>query len=147
MSILKELKWVTATSAERLTNVERRRVKLCSKLDEQIGLATAQKTGEQFIVRRRRTVRNAATGEQVTVDGTKRLRAWYWTTKTGSIQFSLRYGSKVLSIGKTNAIEVKSLDELIAALMKLKQATLAGELDTQIAECAGALSNGFKGSK
>ena len=71
----------------------------------------------------------------------------YWTTKTGSIQFSLRYGSKVLSIGKTNAIEVKSLDELIAALMKLKQATLAGELDTQIAECAGALSNGFKGSK
>lgn len=147
MSILKELKWVTATTAEHLSNVERRRVKLCSKLDEQIGLATAQKTGEQFTIRRKRTVRNAATGESVVVEATKRLRNWYWTTKAGKIQFSVRYGSKVLSIGKTNAIEVADLDELIAALAKLKTAVLAGELDAEIAECAGALSNGFKGKK
>mgnify|MGYP006274918257 CR=1 FL=1 len=147
MSILKELKWVTATSGDRLTNVERRRVKLCSKLDEQIGLAKAQATGEQFVVRRSKTVRNKATGESVVVEATKRLRNWYWTTKTGKIQFSVRYGSKVLSIGKTNAIEVSNLDELVKALGQLKTAVLAGELDTEIADCAGALSNGFKGSK
>ena len=144
MSILKELNWVTATGAERLSNVERRRHKLCSKLDEQIGLATAQKTGEKFTVRRSKTVLNKATGERVEVEGAKRLRAWYWITNKGQIQFSVRYGSKVLSIGKTNAIEVKNFDELIAALAKMKAATLAGELDAQIAETAGVLSNSFK---
>jgi hypothetical protein len=147
MSNLKALNWVTATKAERLSNVERRRIKLCTHLDEQIGLATAQKTGEAFTVRRSKSVRNKETGERVTVEGTKRLRAWYWTTKTGAFQLSIRYGSKILAVGKTNAIEVKTLDELIAALTTLKQATLAGELDAQIAECAGILSSGFKGAK
>ena len=143
MSILKDLKWVTATT-ERLTNVERRRFKLCRKLDEQIGLAKAQATGQPFTVTRSKTVRNKVTGDSIVVEATKRLRNWYWTTNSGKIQFSVRYGSKVLSIGKANAIEVGNLDELIAALDKLKIAVLAGELDAEIADCAGALSNGFK---
>ena len=59
----------------------------------------------------------------------------------------MRYGSKVVGLGKTNAIEVKNLDELLVALETLKRATLAGELDAEIAECAGLLSKGFKGGK
>ncbi len=57
---------------------------------------------------------------------------------------SVRYGSKTLELAKgKNAIELASGDDLIAVLLKLKEAVLAGELDAQIEAASGALRAGF----
>ncbi len=53
------------------------------------------------------------------------------------------YDSKVLTLNSKGAIELTTGDELIAVLAKLKDAVLAGELDSQIEAASGALRAGF----
>ncbi len=68
----------------------------------------------------------------------------FWVNETGKLNLAVRYGSKVLELAKgKNAIELTTGDELIAVLAKLKDAVLAGELDTQIEATSGALRTGF----
>jgi hypothetical protein len=56
----------------------------------------------------------------------------------------VRYGSKTLELGKgKNAIELSTGEELISTLVLLKDAVIAGELDTHIEAASGALRAGF----
>ena len=72
------------------------------------------------------------------------MKQWWWKAPTGKINLAVRYGSKPIELAKgKNAIEVGSMDELVAALGAVKEAVHAGELDAQIEQASGALRAGF----
>jgi hypothetical protein len=56
----------------------------------------------------------------------------------------VRYGSKTLDLGKgKNAIELSTGEELIATIILLKDAVIAGELDDAITNASDKLRAGF----
>ena len=145
MSTLNSLKFVASKKNRSLSPVAHRRNKLAAKIQEQIELCEAQRSGGVYAPRRLRTVIDRHTGERKTVEAVKRVKEWFWISDSGKINLAVRYGSRVLELAKgKNAIELASGDELIAALQALKTATLAGELDAAIEAASGALTAGFK---
>ncbi len=144
MSTLASLKLVASKKTRTLSPVVQRRNKLAAKLHEQIELCTARRAGEIYAPKRLRTVTDKHTGERKTVEAVKRVKEWYWTNDAGKLNLAVRYGSKTLDLAKgKNAVELAGMDELIDVLGKLKEAVLAGELDTQIDAASGALRAGF----
>ena len=144
MSILGNLKLISATTAPRINGVQRQRNKLAAKLDEQIEMATAKQSGQSYAPTQMKAVKNPATGQKVVVEAYKRVRPWFWKTAEDAYCFNVRYGSKVIELGKgKNAVEVADLAALIEALGTVKKAVLAGELDAEIEKASGALRNGF----
>ena len=145
MSILNSLKLVAATTAPRVNGVQRQRNKLAAKLDEQIDMATAKQTGTTYAPTQMKAVKNTATGQKLVVEAYKRVRPWFWIITAGGYCFNVRYGSKVIELGKgKNAVEVADLNALIEALNAVKSAVLVGELDAEIEKASGALRSGFK---
>ena len=144
MSILNSLKLVSAATAPRVNGVQRQRNKLASKLDEQIEMATAKQSGNAYAPTQMKAVKNPATGQKVVVEAYKRVRPWFWMTAEAAYCFNVRYGSKVIELGKgKNAVEVADLAALVEALGMVKTAVLAGELDSEIEKASGALRSGF----
>jgi hypothetical protein len=143
MSVIAKLKLVASKRERNLSPIIVRRNKLALKLDEQLALCTAQKEGRLYAPKRIKTVTNAD-GERVSVETTKRVKEWFWTTSNGKINLAVRYGSKVLELSKgKNAIELSTGDELIATLSLLKDAVIAGELDDVITNASDKLRSGF----
>jgi hypothetical protein len=144
VSALTALKLVASKRNRTLSPIVQRRNKLAAKIHEQLELCEAQQKGELYAPKRLRTVMNKYTGERTTVEAVKRVKAWFWINEAGKLNLVVRYGSKVLELAKgKNAIELTTGDELIAMLAKLKDAVLAGKLDTQIEAASGALRAGF----
>ena len=131
----------TQLSSLKITNVVRqnktntnefRKTKLIKKLDEQISLATAQKNGELFTVKRMKNVKDEGSGETSQIEVSKRINAWYWTDNNKTY-LQIKYGTKVLELQKgKNTIECASQDELIKTLLLVKSAVASGELDAVI---------------
>lgn len=145
MNILAKLKLVNSKRNRTVSPTVHRRNKLIAKIAEQIDLATAQNEGRLYAPKRLKTVINADTGERRTIETTKRVKEWFWTTDSGKINFSVRYGSKVIELAKgKNAVEVANRGELIDSLTLIKDAVLAGELDVQISAASDKLRDGFK---
>ena len=145
MSALTALKLVAAKKPTAMPPVVIRRNKLSSKLWEQIELARGQAAGKPFVALKSRTVRDAETGLRRSVDIPKRLRPWWWMSEAGKVCVSIRYGSKVLELGKGKAaVEVATPDDLVSTLEAVRRAVEAGELDAQIEAASGALKAGFK---
>jgi hypothetical protein len=143
MSVIAKLKLIASKRERNLSPIIVRRNKLALKLDEQLALCTAQKEGRLYAPKRINTVTNAD-GERVSVETTKRVKEWFWTTSNGKINLAVRYGSKVLELSKgKNAIELSTGDELIATLSLLKDAVIAGELDDAITNASDKLRSGF----
>jgi hypothetical protein len=143
MSVIAKLKLIASKRERNLSPFIVRRNKLALKLDEQLALCTAQKEGRLYAPKRIKTVTNAD-GERVSVETTKRVKEWFWTTSNGKINLAVRYGSKVLELSKgKNAIELSTGDELIATLSLLKDAVIAGELDDAITNASDKLRSGF----
>jgi hypothetical protein len=143
MSVIAKLKLIASKRERNLSPIIVRRNKLALKLDEQLALCTAQKEGRLYVPKRIKTVTNAD-GERVSVETTKRVKEWFWTTSNGKINLAVRYGSKVLELSKgKNAIELSTGDELIATLSLLKDAVIAGELDDAITNASDKLRSGF----
>jgi hypothetical protein len=91
-----------------------------------------------------KTVTNSETGERRTIETTKRVKEWFWTTPANKINLSVRYGSKTLELAKgKNAIELSSGEELLSTLSMLKEAVIAGELDDAITNASDNLRAGF----
>ena len=62
----------------------------------------------------------------------KKVKAWWWEAN-GKVQLAIRYGNKVLPLGKnTNAVELESTAEIVPTPTTIKQAAEAGELDSAI---------------
>ena len=131
----------TQLSSLKITNVVRqnktntnefRKTKLIKKLDEQISLATAQKNGELFTVKRLKNVKDEGSGETSQIEVSKRINAWFWTDNSKTF-LQIKYGTKVLELQKgKNTIECASQDELIKTLLLVKSAVASGELDAVI---------------
>ena len=145
MSILNSLKLVAATTAPKAQGIQRQRNKLATKLDEQIDMARAKRDGQTYAPKMLKYVLNVATGQKVRVEAYKRVRPWFWLGADSSYCFNVRYGSKVVELGKgKNAVSVEGIAQLVDALEKVKEAVLAGELDAEIDKASGALRSGFK---
>ena len=132
----------TQLSSLKITNVTRqiktdtnefRRTKLVKKLEEQISLATAQKNGELFTVKRLKNVKDEASGTTSQIEVSKRINAWFWTDNNKTY-LQIKYGTKVLCLqGKDkNTIECASLDDLIKTLFLVRTIVTNGELDSVI---------------
>ena len=144
MTVFSKLKLVASKKERNVSPVVARRTKLAGKIDEQLLFATAQRDGQIYAPKRLKNVIDKATGERKTIEATKRIKEWYWTNSTGKIHLSVRYGSKTLELAKgKNAIELNSGDELLATLVTLKEAVIAGELDDAIAQASDKLKAGF----
>lgn len=143
MTALMKLKLVSAVR-RRKTVADIRRDKLLGKLDEQIGLATAQVEGKTFEAKRAKVV--------VDADGRRgrelvpaRVKQWWWKTSDGKLLFSINYGQRALELAKGKpAIEVGNMQELIEALQSVRAAAEAGELDGHIETASASLGVAFK---
>jgi len=145
VSTITSLKLVATKKPINISPVLVRRNKLSAKLWEQIELARGQAAGKPFVVLKSRSVRDAETGLRRSVDVPKRLRPWWWISDTGKVCVSIRYGSKVLELGKGKAaVEVATPDDLVSTLEAVRRAVEAGELDAQIEAASGALRSAFK---
>jgi len=130
----------TQLSSLKITNVVRqmttntnefRKTKLLKKLDEQISLATAQKNGELFTVKRLKNVKDG-NGNSTQIEVQKRVSPWFWTDNNKTF-VQIRYGTRVLELQKgKNTIETASSDDLLKTLAVVKNAVASGELDSVI---------------
>ena len=130
----------TQLSSLKITNVVRqltantnefRKNKLLKKLDEQISLATAQKNGELFIVKRLKNVKDEK-GNPTHIEVAKRVTPWFWTDNNKTF-VQIRYGTRVLELQKgKNTIECASADDLLKNLGIVRTCVANGELDSVI---------------
>jgi len=130
----------TQLSSLKITNVVRqtttntsefRKNKLLKKLDEQIALATAQKNGELFTVKRLKNVKDEI-GNATQIEVAKRVSPWFWTDNNKTY-VQIRYGTRVLELQKgKNSIETASTDDLVKTLSIVRTCVANGELDSVI---------------
>jgi len=67
------------------------------------------------------------------VQRSKRIRRWWATKADGTVQLTIRYGSKPLELAKgKNAVEIASESELVGTLEQIRAAVKQGELDELI---------------
>ena len=145
MATLSALKLVTSKKQSTVSPVINRRLKLLTKINEQIELCTAKKDGNTYAPKRLKTFTDKVTGERKTVETVKRVKEWFWINETGKIHLAIKYGSKTLMLNKkgANAIELANGDELISVIKSLKLAVANGELDDAINEVSTATRQAF----
>jgi len=145
MSALNSLKLVAAVKINAMSPVQFRRNKLVAKLTDQINLAQAMKEGREYVATRVRTIKDRVSGETQSIEQTRKVRQWWFRAESGKTCVQVKYGTKVLDFAKgKNAIEVASEAELVKVLEALKNATAAGELDSQIEAASVSVRKGFK---
>ena len=145
MSSLSSLKFVQAKRPTQMPAVQVRRNKLIGKLHHQIQLAKALSRGESYAPLRLRSFKDKYTQETKKLEVPMRVRQWWFVAENGNVVLQVKYGSKVIDIQKgKNSIEVKDGNHLIDVLESIKNATLAGELDTQIESAANIVKTRFK---
>lgn len=138
MTVLTKLKLSNAKREIVRDPVIARRQKLIDKLDEQTKLAGGLISGEPVEFTRMVNVKDAETGERKQVQKPKRVRQWFWHNLDGTWFLEVRFGNKVVDLGKgQQAIEVGDKAKLPATIETVIAAVKAGELDGQI-EKAGA---------
>jgi hypothetical protein len=144
MATLSTLKLSAAVKPTSVSVVQLRRNKLAKRLWEQCELAKAQAAGTTFAPTKFRSVVEIETGLRRQVETPKRVKPWWFTTESGKLALSVRYGTKVLEISKGKvAVEVGSEKDLVPTLELLKTAVINGELDSQIETVANKLRDGF----
>lgn len=144
MSALTALKLTAAKKPSQLAPIVQQRNKLAKRIWEQIELAKAQASGSTFTSKRLRSVRDID-GVRKTVEVAKRVKQWWFVADNGKLCLSIRYGSKLLELGKgKSAVELANGDEIIRTLEIVQSAVMNGELDAQIESASGSLRAGFK---
>ena len=106
-----------------------RRVKLAAGISEQIQLA--QNPNYKSV-----NVRAVAddNGGVRAVGVEKRVLRWWCVSTDGTVQLTVRYGSRVLELAKgMDAVELSSVDELVPVLEQFKAAAELGEMDDMVA--------------
>jgi len=109
---------------------QQRRAKLIAGIEQQAKVFAAALSGETYTVRTSTWATNEH-GEKVAVEKMRQVRAWFFE-QDGGWYVQCRYGSKVLDLGKGNAVFVKKLDDVGTALEAFLVATQQGELDEAI---------------
>jgi hypothetical protein len=112
-----------------------RRDKLIAGIEEQLNVHAAAEKGEQYSFASKRWQKNAA-GERVLVEYQKRVRAWFFA-QDGGWYVQCKYGSRVVQFSeKGNAVFVKDLADVKAALEAFYAACAAGEFDEALSKLA-----------
>ena len=143
-STLQALKITAAKRAIGNNPLVHRRLKLSRKIWEQIELARAQAAGQQFTMKKFRTVKDPD-GVRKSVEIPRRVRAWWWTTETNKVALNIRYGARAVEFSKgKSSVEIATAADLIPTLELIKRAVEAGELDAQIEAASLKLREGFK---
>ena len=144
MSVLNTLKITDVRKPKQVPQVVERRRKLELRVWQQIELAKAQQSGVHYTVKRFRSYTDRETGTRKQVETDVRVKQWWFTTDTGKLAVSVRYGSKILELApKKYAVEVTSERDLIKTLDTIKTAVANGELDAAIDAAATKLRVGF----
>ena len=129
MELLKTLKLTQYQRNNSNNPVLERRIKLAAGISEQIQLAE-NPNYKQISVR---TVANDS-GELREVEVNKRVLRWWRVGADGTVQLTVRYGSRVLELAKgMDAVELASTDELVGVLEQFKAAAERGEMDDMVA--------------
>ena len=122
-----------------------RRMKLVKRIDEQIGLATAQAEGTAFHATKPRIIIDSETGLKRSVDVPKLVKAWYFVSDSGKVYLNVKYGSRVMELAKGKpTVDIASSKEIVPTLKLIRQAVLDGELDAQIDFASSDLRKGFE---
>lgn len=144
MAKLSALKLVAAARPVPANAVEFRRRKLVSKLEQQRDALVAMRKGDQATVMRKRWRVDPNTGQREQVNVARPVRQWFWQTQEGHYQLSVRYGARVLELGKgKTAVQAANLDELYGAIEMLIECVNTGELDGAIATASASVRGGF----
>ena len=144
MATLSTLKLSAAVKPTSVPAIQLRRNKLVKRLWEQCELAKAQQTGTLFAPTKLRTVVENDTGIRRQIETSKRIKQWWFTSDSGKLALSVRYGSRLLELAKGKfAIELASEKELVPTLEVIKAAVLNGELDAAIDAASNKLRDGF----
>ena len=78
-------------------------------------------------------VRDHLTRFPIRITATPRIRRWWDIKADGTVQLTIRYGSKPLELAKgKNAVEIASEAELVGTLEQIRDAVEQGELDELI---------------
>jgi carbamoylphosphate synthase large subunit len=123
MSHLTKLTVKSVIRTNKQDPVQQRRQKLVAGIEEQLKVA-------------KKTWAKNQQGEKVLVERMRKVRKWFFE-QDGGWYVQCKYGSKVLALGKGgNAVFVKALEDVEAALQALYAAAVGGELDEAVAASA-----------
>ena len=129
MELLKTLKLTRYQRSNTNNPILQRRIKLAAGISEQIQLA--QNPNYKSV-----NVRAVAddNGGVRAVGVAKRVLRWWYMSTDGTVQLTVRYGSRVLELAKgMDAVELSSVDELVPVLEQFKAAAELGEMDDMVA--------------
>lgn len=140
MSFISNVKLSVYTPNTQSSPIVRRRDKLAFKVEEQLKLAVDSTYKPTKIV-----WNSDSDGNQHKVEQPKRIKRWWIELDGGSVQLTVRYGSKPLEFAKgKNAIALKSKEDVEPTLRKLKLAVLGGEFDEMLAQQIGVVKRSVK---
>lgn len=129
MSFLNAFKLVEFKPQHASGAVFLRRRKLADKIAQQINLASDAAYAPTKIV----TITDENGNEQRR-EVARRIKRWWFTNADGSVQLTVRYGSKPIEFAKgKNAIELSSASEIAPTLTAISDAVMNGELDAALA--------------
>ena len=132
MSFLNQVELSVYKPNTQKSPIARRREKLAFKLEEQLKLASDSTYQPTKIV-----WNTDSDGNQHKVEQPKRIKRWWIEHTDGSVQLTVRYGSRALELAKgKNAIVVNSVNELPTVLKRLSEAVDKGEFDKLLEEQA-----------
>ena len=118
MELLKTLKLTQYQRSNTNNPALQRRIKLAAGITEQIQLAE-NPNYKQIIVH---TVADDS-GDVREVEVGKRVLRWWRVGANGTVQLTVRYGSRVSELAKNmDAVELASIDELVPVLEQFKAA-------------------------
>ena len=128
MELLKTLKLTRYQRSNTNNPILQRRIKLVTRISEQIQLAQNPNYKSHSVC----TVADDS-GELCTVEVSKRVLRWWRVDVDGTVELTVRYGSRVLELAKgMDAVELASVDELVGVLEQFKAAAERGEMDDMI---------------
>ena len=129
MELLKTLKLTRYQRSNTNHPVLQRRIKLVARISEQILLAENPNYKSLSV----HTVADDS-GELREVEVSKRVLRWWRVGADGTVELTVRYGSRILELAKgMDAVELASADELVGVLEQFKAAAVRGEMDDMIA--------------
>ena len=129
MELLKTLKLTQYQRNSTHNPVLQRRIKLAAGISEQIQLAENPNYKPISV----HTVADDS-GELRAVEVSKRVLRWWRVGADGTVELTVRYGSRILELAKgMDAVELSSADELVPVLEQFKTAAERGEMDEMIA--------------
>ena len=129
MELLKTLKLTRYQRSNTNHPVLQRRIKLVARISEQILLAENPNYKSLSV----HTVADDS-GELREVEVGKRVLRWWRVGADGTVELTVRYGSRILELAKgMDAVELASTDELVGVLEQFKAAAERGEMDDMVA--------------